>query len=188
MTVKEEILRREGFIFLAAFVACIPIANFMIQHVGTECVPDGPCLVPVAPGLTAPSGVLMVGFALVLRDLLQRRLGLWWSVAAILLGAILSAGFAPPALVVASATAFLLSEISDLVVFTPLQRRGLIRAAMASSGVGLVVDSVVFLSLAFGSLQFLPGQVIGKALMVLLTLPLLKWLRKRDQRLGVQPA
>jgi queuosine precursor transporter len=188
MTVKEVNPRQEGFIFLAAFVACIPIANFMIQHVGTECVANGPCLVPVAPGLTAPSGVLMVGLALVLRDLLQRRLGLWWSVAAILLGAILSAGFAPPALVVASATAFLLSEMADLLVFTPLQRQGLVRAAMASSAVGLIVDSVVFLGLAFGSLQFLPGQVIGKALMVLLTLPLLKWLRKRDQRLGIQPA
>jgi queuosine precursor transporter len=101
-------------------------------------------------------------------------LGLWWSIAAILLGAILSAGFAPPALVVASATAFLLSETADLLVFTPLQRRGLVRAAMASSGLGLVVDSVVFLSLAFGSLQFLPGQIVGKALMVLLTLPLLR--------------
>jgi queuosine precursor transporter len=188
MTVKEVNPRQEGFIFLAAFVACIPIANFMIQHVGTECVANGPCLVPVAPGLTAPSGVLMVGLALVLRDLLQRRLGLWWSVAAILLGAILSAGFAPPALVVASATAFLLSEMADLLVFTPLQRQGLVRAAMVSSAVGLIVDSVVFLGLAFGSLQFLPGQVIGKALMVLLTLPLLKWLRKRDQRLGIQPA
>jgi queuosine precursor transporter len=188
MTVKEVNPRQEGFIFLAAFVACIPIANFMIQHVGTECVANGPCLVPVAPGLTAPSGVLMVGLALVLRDLLQRRLGLCWSVAAILLGAILSAGFAPPALVVASATAFLLSEMADLLVFTPLQRQGLVRAAMASSAVGLIVDSVVFLGLAFGSLQFLPGQVIGKALMVLLTLPLLKWLRKRDQRLGIQPA
>jgi len=188
MTVKEVNPRQEGFVFLAAFVACIPVANFMIQHVGTECVANGPCLVPVAPGLTAPSGVLMVGLALVLRDLLQRRLGLRWSLAAILLGAILSAGFAPPALVVASATAFLLSEIADLLVFTPLQRQGLVRAAMASSAVGLIVDSVVFLGLAFGSLQFLPGQVIGKALMVLLTLPLLKWLRKRDQRLGIQPA
>jgi queuosine precursor transporter len=188
MTVKEDIPRREGFVFLAAFVACIPVANFMIQHVGTECVANGPCLVPVAPGLTAPSGVLMVGLALVLRDLLQRRLGLWWSVGAILLGAILSAAFAPPALVVASATAFLLSETADLLVFTPLQHSGLVGAAMASSAVALVVDSVVFLGLAFGSLQFLPGQVIGKALMVLLTLPLLKWLRKRDQRLGVQAA
>ncbi len=188
MTIKQEARRQEGFILFAAFAACVPIANFMIEHVGTECVPDGPCLVPVAPGLTAPSGVLIVGLALVLRDLLQRRLGLSWSLAAILLGAILSAAFAPAALVVASTTAFLLSEIADLLVFTPIQRRGFVRAAIASSGVGLVVDSMVFLSLAFGSLEFLPGQVVGKGLMVLLTLPFLTWVRNRDQRLGIQPA
>jgi hypothetical protein len=29
--------------------------------------------------------------------------------------------------------------------------------------VGLVVDSVLFLALAFGSLEFLAGQVVGKA-------------------------
>ena len=53
----------------------IPLANWMIGHVGTVCVPTGPCLVPVAPGLLAPSGVLTVGAALVLRDVVQRCLG-----------------------------------------------------------------------------------------------------------------
>jgi len=76
--------RLEGFAFLAGFGLCIPAANWLIGHVGTVCVPDGPCLMPVAPRLMAPSGVLMVGLALVLRDLVQRRLGFLWAVAAIL--------------------------------------------------------------------------------------------------------
>ena len=42
--------------------------------------------------------------------------------------------------------------------------------------VGLVVDSIVFLYLAFGSLDFLLGQVLGKAWMVLLALPFVRWL------------
>ena len=46
-----------------------------------SCVPQGPCLVPVAPGLLAPSGVLTVGAALVLRDVVQRCLGLAWGLA-----------------------------------------------------------------------------------------------------------
>jgi len=188
MIKTEAFRRREGFAFLAAFAACIPLANFMIEHVGTVCVPQGPCLIPVAPGLTAPSGVLLVGLALVLRDLVQRRLGLPWAVAALAIGAVLSATFAPPTLVAASAAAFLLSEIADLLVFTPLQRRGLVTAAVASSAVGLVVDSVLFLGLAFGSLEFLAGQVIGKALMVVLVLPVLAWVRARDERIGLQPA
>ena len=60
-----------ALLYLLAFIACIPIANWMIGHVGTVCVPPhGPCLVPVWPWgpkdlpLMAPSGVLMIGLAL----------------------------------------------------------------------------------------------------------------------------
>lgn len=180
--------RLEGVLALVGFGLCIPAANWLIGHVGTFCVPGGPCLVPVAPGLMAPSGVLMVGLALVLRDVVQRRLGVGWAAGAVLAGAALSAFIAPPALVVASAAAFLLSEFADLAVFTPLQRRGLVLAVAASGAVGLVVDSVAFLWLAFGSLDFLAGQVVGKAWMVALSLPLVAALRRRDQRRGVQPA
>lgn len=180
--------RAEGLAFLVAFAACIPAANWLIGHVGTVCVPHGPCLIPVAPGLSAPSGVLMIGLALVLRDLVQRRLGLVSVLGAILAGALLSAALAPPSLVVASAVAFLVSELADCAVFTPLQRRGLVLAVFFSSIVGLVVDSALFLLLAFGSLTYLPGQIVGKAWMVLLALPVVWWLRERDRRLGLAPA
>lgn len=185
-------IRIEGFVYLAAFIACVPAANWLIGHLGTVCVPNGPCLIPVAPGpkgaITAPSGVLMIGIALVLRDLVQRRLGKAWSVIAIAIGAALSAFIAPPALVMASMMAFLLSELADFAVYTPLQRRGLVRAVLLSSLAGLVVDSVVFLYLAFGSLDYLAGQIIGKTWMVLLSLPLVQWFRRRDERLGLVPA
>ena len=71
---------------------------------------------------------------------------------------------------------------------SPLQKRRLVLAVLASSVVGLVVDSLVFLQLAFGSLDFLTGQVLGKGWMVLLALPFIAWLRRRDERLGLQPA
>lgn len=176
--------RVEGYVFLAAYILCIPAANWAIQHVGTVCPPNNPCLVPVAPRLMAPSGVLFVGLALVLRDLVQRRLGASFSLAAIAAGAVLSALLAPAALVVASTAAFVLSEIADFAVYTPLQKRGLVKAVLLSSLVGLVADSVVFLWLAFGSLDFLAGQVVGKTWMVLLSLPLIEWLRRRDMRTG----
>jgi uncharacterized PurR-regulated membrane protein YhhQ (DUF165 family) len=130
----------------------------------------------------------MIGLALVLRDLVQRRLGVGWAAGAVLAGATLSGFVAPPALVVASAVAFLLSEFADLAIYTPLQRRRLVLAVAASGAVGLVVDSVVFLWLAFGSLDFLAGQVVGKAWMVALSLPLVALLRRRDERRGIQPA
>src|SRR6185312_6500979 len=163
-------------------IACIPIANWMIGHVGTTCIASGPCLVPVAPGMMAPSGVLMVGLALVLRDLVQRRLGRSWSLGAIAVGAVLSGAVAPPSLVMASAVAFFFSELADFLVYTPLQRRRFVTAVIASSLAGLVVDSFIFLWLAFSSLEFLWGQVVGKAWMVLASLPFIYWLRVRDSR------
>lgn len=178
----------EGAIFLVAFACTIPLANWLIGNVGTVCLPNGPCLIPVAPDVLAPSGVLAIGAALVLRDLVQRRLGLIWSFAAIAVGAVLSAFLAAPALVVASTVAFALSETADLVVYTPLQRRGLVLAATASSVVGLVIDSIVFLTLAFGGLDLLAGQVLGKLWMVLIALPVLTWIRSRDRRMGMMPA
>jgi uncharacterized PurR-regulated membrane protein YhhQ (DUF165 family) len=178
----------EGLFFFVAFTLTIPIANWMIGNIGTVCTPNGPCLIPVAPGLLAPSGVLMIGVALVLRDLVQRRLGVAYSAFAVLIGAALSAWVAPPSLALASGAAFLLSEFADLAVYTPLARRRLLAAVVASSAVGLVVDSIVFLWLAFGSLTFLAGQVVGKGWMVLLAIPLVIWLRRRDERLGLAPA
>ena len=172
--------RLEGFGYLLGFMGCIPAANWLIGNLGTECLPDGPCLIPVAPGLLAPSGVLTIGLALVLRDLVQRRLGRTWALGAIVVGAMLSGAVAPSPLVFASATAFFFSELADFGVYTPLQERRFIVAVVASSIVGLFVDSVLFLWLAFGSLDFLWGQVVGKAWMVLGAIPFISLLRARE--------
>ena len=174
----DTLRTRVGYGAFLFFLASIPLANWMIGHVGTVCVPHGPCLLPVAPGLMAPSGVITVGAALVLRDVVQRCLGLRWGLAAIMAGTVLSALVAPAQLVVASGTAFALSEFADCAVYTPLQQQRLTLAVIVSSAVGLVVDSVVFLALAFNSLEFLPGQVIGKTWAVLIAIPLVRLLRR----------
>ena len=75
--------------------------------------------------------------------------------------------------------AFLTSEARDLAVYTPLIGRGSVVAAVVlSNTVGLVVDTVVFLQLAFHSLDFWQGQVIGKAWMTLLALLLIPFARR----------
>jgi len=180
--------RNEGMFYLVAFILTIPFANWMIGNIGVVCPDNGPCLIPVAPSVMAPSGVLMIGVALVLRDLIQRRLGKKWTIGAIVAGAILSALIAPPALVIASATAFLLSEFADFAIYTPLQEKRLVLAVFLSGIVGLVVDSIVFLQLAFGGLDYLTAQIVGKAWMILLALPFIWILRQRDDRLGISPA
>ncbi len=169
---------RIGLLALICFLGLIPLANWMIGHVGLVCPPHAPCLVPVAPGLMAPSGVVTVGVALVLRDVVQRCLGAAWGVGAILAGTGLSVLVAPGPLVAASGLAFLLSELADFAIYTPLQRRRLVLAVVASACAGLMVDSVVFMILAFGSLQFLAGQIVGKLWAVLVSTPFIRLLRR----------
>ena len=178
-------LARQAFGTLAflSFLACVPIANWMIGSIGTICIPDGPCLIPVAPGVLAPSGVMMIGIALVLRDIVQRLLGAAWGLGGILVGACLSLLVAPPALVIASGAAFLISELADFAVYTPLQRRGLLLAVLLSSSVGLILDSLVFLYVAFGNIDYLAGQVIGKTWALLFAFPLV-WLTRRVPVVG----
>ncbi len=154
---------------LLGYIATIFAANWAIQAVG---------LVPVGFGLRAPAGVYFAGLAFTLRDLTQDRLGRGWTIAAIVVGAALSA-FISPQFAAASGVAFLLSELADFAVYTPLRRRHWVGAILASNTVGLVLDSALFLWLAFGSVEFLAGQVVGKFWMTLLTVALL-WAGRRQ--------
>lgn len=144
------------------FTLTVPAANWLISNVGTTCIPDGPCLVPVGFGLMAPSGVLMIGLALVIRDWLHEVAGWRWSVVAVVLGALLSLVFSPPAIAAASGIAFMYAEIGDLVIYSRLRYRGKILAVMASQVVGAALDSAIFVLIAFGSLQFSAGTTLAK--------------------------
>lgn len=159
-------------LFALGYILTIFAANWAISRFGA---------VPVGFGLMAPAGVYFAGLAFTLRDLTQESLGRRWTVVAILAVAVLSA-VVSPTFALASGTAFLFSELADFAVYTPLRARHWLGAVLASNTVGLVVDSVLFLSLAFGSLEFLTGQVVGKAWMTLLAIVLLSlWRRGRTR-------
>lgn len=165
-------------LIVAAFLASIPAANWMIGNVGVQPDPTGPHMLPVWPGILAPSAVYAVGITLVLRDLVQRRVGKPATFALILVGAALSAVISP-VLALASGLAFLVSETVDFAVFTALEKRGLAVAIAASNVVALIVDSLVFLALAFGSLAFIEGQIIGKTWATLAALAVIVLIRGR---------
>lgn len=139
---------------IGAYIGTITAANWAITH-------HGP--IPVWPGIVAPAGVLFAGLAFTLRDTIHENAGPRWTLAAIAGGTALSLTYGPPRVALAAAVAFALSELADLAVYTPLRRRSRIAAVAASNTVGFVADSVLFLSLAFGSLTYLPGQIVGKA-------------------------
>lgn len=149
---------------LAAYLACIPAANWMIGHVGAVQLPGGPHTIPVGFGYVAPSGVLLIGAALAVRDMVQRLAGKLPVLVAIVIGIGLSY-LVNPAIATASAVAFGLGELADFAIFTPLSERSLPAAVIASGVVGGIIDTFVFLQIAFGSTQFWQGQVIGKTAM-----------------------
>lgn len=159
---KDPMAEAKRLLAFVLFAATIPAANWLIGNVGTTCIPQGPCLIPVGFGLMAPSGVLMIGLALVLRDWLHELAGWKWALAAVLFGAALSLAFSPPALAIASASAFLLAELADLGVYARLRAKGKPLAVMASQIVGAFLDSAIFVYLAFGSLEFSAGTTLGK--------------------------
>lgn len=163
--------RSIGWLFLAGYILTIFTANWAIQRYG---------LVSVGFGLTAPAGVYFVGLAFTLRDLTQDRLGREWTLIAIAAGAALSA-IVSPTFAVASGAAFLVSELADFVVYQSLRERRWLLAVTLSNVVGLVVDSMLFLWLAFGSLAFIEGQIVGKGLMTALAVGVM-WLGRAPVR------
>lgn len=157
---------------LVGYVSVIVLANWAIQTFG---------FVPVAPGLMAPAGVYFAGLAFTLRDLTQEALGRWWTLAAIGIGAAVSA-LVSPQFALASGVAFLVSELCDFGVYSPIRERHWLTAVALSNTVGLVVDSALFLWLAFGSLDFLAGQIVGKAWVTVMTVALLAVWRSSRRR------
>lgn len=158
------------------FIAVIYLANWAIGEYG---------FVSVGFGLTAPAGVFFAGIAFTARDLIHETLGRWWVLPAILVGALLSASL-DTSLALASGTAFAVSEGADFAVYTPLRKRGWLKAVAASNVVGMIVDSALFLYIAFDSLDFIEGQVVAKGYMTIIAIVILwggraLFIRRRQQ-------
>lgn len=182
-----------GALLAILYVLTILGANYAITHWGNApAFLGGPYTVPVWPGIEAPSGVLFAGFAFTFRDLTQEWLGRKAVIVAILAGALLSwVVTSNRDLAMASAVAFLFSEFADFGVYQPLRERRWLLAVFASNVVGLVIDSILFLQIAFGSLDFIEGQIIGKlwttVFAVVVLLALRRWVIPRYSRPADEP-
>ena len=143
-----------GWLSLVLFVLMIPLTNWVIMNVGLVCPADGPCLIPVWPWFRWASFRRTAGrFQSVLRDVVHHCLGWRWALISIFAGAALSGLISEPALVIASVCAFLFAELADFAVYAPMKKRYPAMAVIASGLAGSVVDSAIFLSLAFGSIE-----------------------------------
>lgn len=148
-------------------------------------------VIPAGFGLTVTAGTYTAGACLSLRDALHELAGIRWVLAAILAGAAASLAVARPTIAVASGVAFLIAELLDLAVYTPLRRAGWRRAVIASNIVGAFADSLIFLSLAGYRLtgEAVGGQLLVKAVWVTgLYLLIAEGVRRALLRYSVRPA
>ncbi len=151
-----------GYGAFICYIGTILAANAAIIYFG---------FVPVGFGFVAPAGVYFAGLSFILRDVIQDTLTRYWTIGAIVIGAIVSALLSPQ-LALASGLAFLVSEFADYAIYTPLRKKTWVGAAIASNTVGSIIDSVLFLWLAFKSLEYVRGHILGKLWMTAITIAL----------------
>jgi uncharacterized PurR-regulated membrane protein YhhQ (DUF165 family) len=162
--------RGQRYVWFILYVATIYAANWALERYG---------FVSVGFGLMAPAGVFFAGLAFTFRDFLQETAGRVWVVGAILVGAALAYTISPM-FAAASAAAFLVSELADFSVYTPLRERNRYGALAASNVVGSVVDSLLFLWIAFSSINGWFGLTLGKVYMIAPALVFLWIVRNSD--------
>lgn len=155
-------------LWLAAYIGSIVAANWMTATFG---------LVGIGFGLAVTAGTFAAGAALIARDGVQVSAGRVVALVAIVVGAAMSWWLSTPALAVASGIAFLVSELVDLGVFTPLRERSIAAAVLVSSIVSAPVDTVLFLHLAGFPLtwQAAAGQFLVKTAMAAAAAAFLAW-------------
>ena len=138
-------------IYIALYLLGIILANLLVHWFG---------LVNFA-GLVFPAGAVMVGLTFSFRDLVQRKYGKWqcwiWMIVASVITYLFNQQLA-----VASVSAFLVAETVDWAIYTWLP--GSFRKRLVMSNLlGTPLDSIVFVTLAFGlNWQAIVGQTIVK--------------------------
>ena len=153
--------------FSLLYVAMIVVVNYLFSVTPLVALPDGTMWPPLS---------LVVGFVFVARDFAQREIG-HRVLFAMLLGAAISYVMADPYVAIASAAAFLVSELADWAVYS-FTRRPLSQRILFSSALGAPIDSAVFLA-GIGLLS--PAGVIAMTASKLLGAAVVWWLVRRRE-------
>ncbi len=127
-------------IAIAVYAIAMTLANLSVAAFG--------------PSVTAINAFVLIGLDLALRDWLHVRLKVWQMGALIACTGALTFILNPAAgkIAVASAVAFTAAALVDWATFTKLKGSWMVRAN-GSNVAGAAVDSLVFPTLAFGSIM-----------------------------------
>ncbi len=159
-----------SFKFTLLYVALIVLVNYGFSVTPLVKLPDGTMWPPMS---------LVVGFIFVVRDFAQREIG-HKVLIAMLVGAALSYVMADPHVAIASAAAFLVSELADWLIYS-LTKRPLSQRIIYSSLLSAPLDSAVFL---FGVGFFSVAGVVTMTLSKLLGAFVVWWLIRRREMTG----
>lgn len=155
------------------------ICNWVYLHLADQVNDTGERLLMVTSTIGFDPTLPIIGAMFFVRDIVQQRIGRLFTVVLILIGTIISAVVSPE-VALASGAAFLLSESTDMAIFTSLHMRRPALAVLFSGLAASFVDTFSFLLIAFGSIDTWESQVIGKVITTIIcTVAFAAWRRTR---------
>lgn len=128
-------------LYAVGYVGAICTANYIVYVFG--------------PASTPVNAFVLIGLDLVLRDKLHDNYGLTGASALAFLSAVASYALNPAAWIIAlaSAVAFISANLADGGVYHWLRRRPFLVRSNGSNIAGALVDSLVFPTIAFGTIM-----------------------------------
>jgi hypothetical protein len=164
-------------LMVLAMIAIVASANFLVQFPVNDWLTWG--------ALTYPVSYFVTDLTNRLRGPREARRVVWVGFA---LAVVVSAFVATPRIALASGTAFLVSQMLDIVVFDRLRRRAWWQPPLFSSAVGSAVDTALFFALAFYATG-MPWVTLaigdyGVKLAIALVMLAPWWLALRARRVG----
>lgn len=163
-------MRVARLITFLCFIGCIFGANWALNRYGFVQL--------VGPGdIVVPAGVYFAGLAFGFRDALHEVGGRKIVLVAIAVGAMVSFGIEPD-FALASGVAFGFSELADFAVYDRLRQKRWTGAVVLSNIVGSIIDSLIFLQIAFSSTDGWADLTYGKALMIVPAIVMVGVIRK----------
>jgi hypothetical protein len=127
-------------VIVVAYIAAMVTANTLVWWLG--------------PWWSPINAFLLIGLDLTLRDVMHERFNRWQLAGVICAGGLITWAVNPGAahIAFASATAFICAAAADWAAYSVLRSRPWMVRANGSNVVGAAVDSVIFPTLAFGTL------------------------------------
>lgn len=169
-----------------AFIASVAAANWAVTAIPPA---------SLGWGIAIPGGVWFVAVTLTIRDLLHHLIGARWTAGLVVAGTVISWPLAGDNVAAAATIAFLASGLLDQLFYALTLRLNKPRwvAIAQSNAVGLVADSLIFVTLAQDTLRMwgfepwklIVGQIIGKAAVTAVAVWVIK---RRDARHQPTPA